>query len=148
TTIGTVIEVVSLIAAAVVIVYAGLVLADKAAITFWRSPLIPTQFVLSSLAMSMATIMVMETLIRAPIDRIQCLVLTKVLLILALTVVWHLITDRAKPGKAESLQRLSTKYRWLFFGGVLGAGTLLPALLALAGVASPTDRGAIGLVCL
>jgi len=148
TTIGKAIEVVSLLAAAVVIVYAGLVLADKAAITFWRSPLIPTQFVLSSLAMSMATIMVMETVNRAPIDRIQCLLLMKMLLLLALTIVWHLVTDRAKPGKAEALRRLATTYRWLFFGGVLGAGTLLPALLALSGVMSPTDRGAIGIVCL
>jgi formate-dependent nitrite reductase membrane component NrfD len=148
TPIGKAIEIVSLLAAAVVIVYAGLVLADKAAITFWRSPLIPTQFVLSSLAMSLATIMVMAVVNRVPIDQLQCLLLMKTLLILALTIVWHLVTDRAKPGKAESLQRLSTKYRWLFFAGVLGAGTLLPALLALAGVMSPPDRAAIAIVCL
>ena len=148
TTIGMAIEIVSLAAAAIVIVYAGLVLSDKAAITFWRSPLIPAQFVLSSLAMSMSTIMVMEALAHAPIDRIQCLLLMKVCLLLALTIVWHLVTDRARPGKAESLRRLATTYRWLFFAGVLGAGTLLPMLLALVGVVSPTDRGALGIVCL
>jgi formate-dependent nitrite reductase membrane component NrfD len=49
----------ALVSSAVVIVYAGLVLADKAAITFWRSWLIPAQFVLSSLATSMALISVM-----------------------------------------------------------------------------------------
>jgi formate-dependent nitrite reductase membrane component NrfD len=130
-----------------VIVYAGLVLADKAAITFWRSWLIPAQFVLSSLATSMATVMVMETLNRAPIDTIQCWLLAKLLMLLLLTIAWHLATDRTKPGKAESLERLSTKYRWLFFGGVIGAGTLLPALLAIAGVVSPSDRAAIGIAC-
>ncbi|MBM3217209.1 MAG: hypothetical protein FJZ38_00740 [Candidatus Rokubacteria bacterium] len=146
TLIGKVIEVVSLLAAAVVIVYAGLVLADKAAITFWRSRLIPAQFVLSSLAMSMATIMVMATLNRAPIDTIQCLLLGKFLMLLLLTIAWHLTTDRAKPGKRESLERLGTTYRGLFYGGVVGAGTLLPALLAFAGAAAPSDRAAIGII--
>jgi hypothetical protein len=37
--------------------YAGLVLVDKAAVTFWRSWLVPTQFGLSSLAMSIAAVM-------------------------------------------------------------------------------------------
>jgi formate-dependent nitrite reductase membrane component NrfD len=144
---GKVLEVIGLLSVAVVIVYAGLVLADKAAITFWRSWLIPAQFVLSSLATSMATVMVMETLNRAPIDTIQCWLLAKLLMLLLLTIAWHLATDRTKPGKAESLERLSTKYRWLFFGGVIGAGTLLPALLAIAGVVSPSDRAGIGIAC-
>ena len=147
TPVGKVLEVIGLLSVAVVIVYAGLVLADKAAITFWRSWLIPAQFVLSSLATSMATVMVMETLNRAPIDTIQCWLLAKLLMLLLLTIAWHLATDRTKPGKAESLERLSTKYRWLFFGGVIGAGTLLPALLAIAGVVSPSDRAGIGIAC-
>jgi formate-dependent nitrite reductase membrane component NrfD len=147
TTTGKILEVVGLVSSAVVIVYAGLVLADKAAITFWRSWVIPAQFVLSSLATSMATIMVMETLNRAPIERIECLLLAKFLLLLLLTIAWHLVTDRAKPGKAESLERLSTTYRWLFFGGVIGAGTLLPALLAIAGIVSPSDRAGIAVAC-
>jgi formate-dependent nitrite reductase membrane component NrfD len=147
TTTGKVLEVIGLLSAAVVIVYAGLVLSDKAAITFWRSWLIPAQFVLSSLAMSIATVMVMATLNRAPIDAIQCWLLAKFSLLLLLTIAWHLVTDRAKPGKVEALERLQTKYRWLFFGGVIGAGTLLPAFLALAGVVSPSDRAAIGVAC-
>jgi formate-dependent nitrite reductase membrane component NrfD len=123
------------------------VLADKAAITFWRSWLIPAQFVLSSLATSMATIMVMETLNRAPIDTLQCLLLGKFLMLLLLTIVWHLVTDRAKPGKAESLARLHTKYRNGFFAGVIGAGTALPILLAIAGVFVVSDRAVIGIAC-
>jgi formate-dependent nitrite reductase membrane component NrfD len=144
TAIGKVLEVIGLLSAAVVIVYAGLVLADKAAITFWRSWLIPAQFVLSSLAMSMATIMVMETLNRAPIDTIQCWLLAKFLMLLLLTIAWHQMTDRSKLGKVEALARLQTKYRWLYFGGVIGASIVLPALLAIAGVASPSDRAAVG----
>jgi formate-dependent nitrite reductase membrane component NrfD len=144
---GKVLEVIGLVSSAVVIVYAGLVLADKAAITFWRSWLIPAQFVLSSLAMSAATIMVMETLNGAWIDTLQFWLLEKFLMLLLLTIGWHLLTDRDKPGKVEALERLRTRYRWLFFGGVIGAGTLLPALLADVAIASRTGRPAIGVAC-
>ena len=147
TPVGKGLEVTGLVSSAIVIVYAGLVLADKAAITFWRSWLIPAQFVLSSLATSIALITVMEALNRAPIDTLQCLLLGMFLVLLLLTIGGHLARDRAKPGKAESLERLATKYRWLFFGGVIGAGTLLPALLAFAGAAAPTNRPGIAVAC-
>jgi formate-dependent nitrite reductase membrane component NrfD len=145
---GRVLEAVGLVSSAVVIVYAGLVLADKAAITFWRSALIPTQLVLSSLAMSMATVMTLETLNRAPIDALQCGLLAGFLVLLLLAVAGHLATGRMRPGKAESLARLSTRYRSAFFGGVLGAGTVLPALLALVGAGLPPARDALGVVAL
>ena len=147
TPVGRALEIVGLVSAAVVIVYAGLVLADKAAITFWRSWAVPAQLMVSSLAMSMATIMVMATLNGTPIGTIECLLLAKFLGLLALTIAWHLVTDRARPGKAEALQRLATTYRYLFFAGVVGAGTILPMLLAVAGVLAPRDRAAIGIFC-
>jgi formate-dependent nitrite reductase membrane component NrfD len=145
---GTAIEIVALGAAAIVIVYAGLVLSDKAAITYWRSPLVPAQFVLSSLAMSMATVMVMEALNGAPVARVQWWLLAKFSALLLLTIVWHVVHDRAKPGKAEALARLATTYRWLFFAGVVGAGTILPGLLALLGAGAPSDRPALAFACL
>lgn len=140
---GTAIEIVALLSAAIVIVYAGLVLSDKAAITYWRSWLIPAQFVLSSLAMSMATVMVMEALTGAPIERVQWWLLAKFCVLLLLTIVWHVVRDRTRPGKAEALARLTTTYRWLFFAGVVGAGTVLPALLAVLGAGSPSNRPAL-----
>ena len=145
---GKALEIVGLLSAAVVILYAGLVLADKAAITFWRSWLIPAQFVLSSLAMSAATIMVMETLNGAWIDTLQCWLLEKFLVLLLLAIGAHLLTDRTKPGKAEALKRLRTTYRWLFFGGVVGVGTVLPALLANISIAARDSRPAIAVACL
>lgn len=144
---GKILEGIGLMAAAVVIVYAGLVLADKAAITFWRSWLVPAQFVLSSLAMSAATLMVMATVNGAWIDTLQYWLLEKLLLLLLLAVGWHLLTDRGKPGKAEALERLRTTYRWLFFGGVLGAGTVLPAVLADVAMVSRESRAVIGVLC-
>ena len=145
--IGRALEVVGLLAAVVVIVYAGLVLADKAAITFWRSWAVPAQFMVSSLAMSMATVMVMATINRAPIGTIQCLLLAKLLALLVLTIAWHLLAKRTMPGKAESLDRLRRRYGYAFYGGVVGAGTILPMLLAMGGVVAPRDRPAIGVAC-
>jgi formate-dependent nitrite reductase membrane component NrfD len=147
TPVGKALEVVGLLSAASVIVYAGLALADRVAITFWRSWAIPAQFVVSSLAMSMAAVMVMGTLNRAPIDTIQCLLLAKFEALLLLTIAWHLVTNRTQPGKAESLTRVRTKYRSWFFGGVIGAGTVLPMLLAIVAVFVPSDRGAVGIAC-
>jgi formate-dependent nitrite reductase membrane component NrfD len=145
---GKAIEILALLSAAIVIVYAGLVLSDKAAITYWRSPLVPAQFVLSSLAMSMATVMVMAALHGASIDQVQWWLLAKFSVLLLLTIVWHFVNDRTKPGKAEALARLTTTYRWLFFAGVIGAGTVLPALLAVVGAGAPSDRPALAFACL
>ena len=69
------------------------------------------------------------------------------LMLLLVAIMWHLLIDRDKPGKAEALQRLRTRYRWLFFGGVMGAGTLVPALLADISIAARETRTAIGVVC-
>ena len=89
----------------------------------------------------------MASVNRAPIDTIQCWLLAKFLMLLLLTIAWHQVTDRAKPGKVEALARLQTTYRSLYFAGVIGAGTLLPALLAIAGVLAPSDRPAIAWAC-
>ena len=117
------IEGVALAAAAIVIVYAGLVLADKAAVTFWRSWAIPAQFVFSSLAMSIATVMVMQTLDGTPIESLECWLLAKFLALLLAAIAWHLVTRTTQPGKAEALARLSAVYGGVFWGVVITAGT-------------------------
>jgi formate-dependent nitrite reductase membrane component NrfD len=145
---GRVIEGVALAAAAIVIVYAGLVLADKAAVTFWRSWAIPAQLVLSSLAMSMATVMVMQTLAGTPIESIEGWLLAKCLALLLAVIAWHLVTRTAQPGKAEALARLYTVYGGLFWGVVIVAGTVLPMLLALVAALVPPARDAFGVAAL
>jgi formate-dependent nitrite reductase membrane component NrfD len=147
TSLGRALEAIGLLSALVVIVYAGLVLADKAAITFWRSWAIPAQFMLSSLAMSMAAVMVLQAFNRQPIGALPCALLAAFLALLLLTIGWHLVTDRAKPGKAESLDRLRRRYGYAFYGGVVGAGTALPLLLSLGGLMAPADRPALGVAC-
>ena len=148
TTAGRVIEGVALASAAIVIVYAGLVLADKAAVTFWRSWAIPTQFVLSSLATSMATVMALQTAAGTPIETAECWLLAGFLALLLGAIAWHLGTRTAQPGKAEALARLYTTYGVVFWVGVLAAGTVLPLLLALAAAAAPPARDALGIAAL
>ena len=146
TTAGRILEALALVSAVVVIVYAGLVLADQAAVTFWRSWAIPAQFMLSSLAMSTAIVMLLATLNGAPIDARECWLLACSLLLLLVSIVWHLVTDMDRPGKVESLARLWSTYGVAFFGGVLAAGTVLPTLLAVLGAVAPGARDAIGVI--
>ncbi|MBI2493069.1 MAG: polysulfide reductase NrfD [Candidatus Rokubacteria bacterium] len=149
TTPGRALEVPALIAAAVVIFYAGQVLADGAAIPYWRSPAIPIQFVLSSLAVSMGTVMVMETLSGAPIGAGQFWLLLAFLGGLLVSIVWHTRTQTAVPGKAESLELLLRgRFRDAFVGGVVLAGTILPMIVALVGVSWTAARDVLGIVAL
>ena len=145
---GRVIEGVALAAAAIVIVYAGLVLADKAAVTFWRSWAIPTQFVFSSLAMSMATVMTLQSFNYTAIQDSECWLLAGFLVLLLGAVVWHLVTRTSQPGKAEALSRLYTTYGAFFWGLVIGGGTLLPILLAAVAALVPPARDVIAIMTL
>jgi formate-dependent nitrite reductase membrane component NrfD len=146
--IGKVLEALAVLSSAVVIVYAGLVLADKAAIPFWRSAAVPVQFTLSSLAMSMAAVMALALASGEPIGALPCWLLFAFLALLLAAVAWHLMTETSRPGKAESLARLHSTFRGPFRGGVVGAGTVLPMALAAAAAAWPRGRGALGLACL
>jgi formate-dependent nitrite reductase membrane component NrfD len=148
TTAGRVIEGVALACAAIVIVYAGLVLADKAAVTFWRSWAVPAQFMLSSLAMSMATVMVLQTVNATPIEPVECWLLAGFLVLLLGAVAWHVATRSTQPGKAEALARLFSTYGVLFWGVVVVAGLLLPTVLAVVAVLAPAARDAVGVMAL
>jgi len=146
---GKAMEVLALLSAAVVIFYAGQVLADGTAIPYWRSPAIPIQFVLSSLAISMGTVMLMETLNGTSIDAGQFWLLLAFLVLLLVSIVWHLRTNTTMPGKAESLELLLRgRFRGAFVGGVVAAGTVLPMFVALVGLASTASRDAMGIVAL
>jgi len=148
---GRAAEVVALLSAAVVVYYAGQVLADATAIPYWRSIAIPIQFVLSSLATSMAVVMVLATLNGEPVSANQCGLLAGFLALLLVAIVWHLRTAASVHGKAESLAvLLRGRFRWPFLGGVVWAGTVVPMVVALLAVAVPAARdvgGVLALVC-
>ncbi len=142
-------EVVALASAAVVTFYAGQVLADHTAIPYWRSPAIPVQFVLSSLATSMAIVIVLESLQHEAIGAGRFWLLLGFLAGLLVAIIWHLRTDPTAPGKKESLDALLRgRFRVPLLGGVVVLGTILPMVIAALGIAVPSARGVSAVLCL
>jgi formate-dependent nitrite reductase membrane component NrfD len=147
--VGWTLEVLALLSAAVVVYYAGQVLADRTHVPYWRSPAIPVQFVLSSLAASMGVVMLMQVAQREPIGAGQFGFVIAALGLLMIAVILHLRTDAEAPGKRESLEHLLRgRYRVAFLWGVVGAGTALPMVLAAVAIAAPPARPALGVLCL
>jgi len=151
---GGTLEIVAIAAAVVVTFYAGQVLANPRAIPYWNSAAIPLQFLLSSLALSMAAVMTMEVVVgdrrpglffaRSPVTAGQLWVMAAFLGGLALSIVGHLWTKREVPGKSHSLELLVRgRYRLPFVGGVLVAGTVVPAVLALIAIPATGARNAL-----
>jgi formate-dependent nitrite reductase membrane component NrfD len=146
---GATLELITIAAAVIVTFYAGQVLANPRAIPYWNSPAIPLQFLLSSLALSMATVLVMEVANDRPVTAGQLWVLIAFLVGLAATIVWHLASNRDTPGKSHSLEELRRgRYRVGFLGGVLVAGTVAPAVLALVAIPATPARDALSVVIL
>jgi formate-dependent nitrite reductase membrane component NrfD len=147
--VGRTLEVIALVAAVVVMFYAGQVLAEPRAIPYWHSPLIPLQFVASSAATSMAIVMVLETANDRTISAGQCWLLAGFLAVLLVAIGVHLQTDADRPGKAESIERLTRgRYQIAFLAGVVVLGTLLPLVLAVVGAAAEGARDVVGVVAL
>ena len=141
---GLALEIVAGVAAVVVMTYAGAVLARPRAIPYWNSPAVPLQFLLSSAAMSVAVVMLIEVIVDEPVSTGQMVLLAVLTAALLVATVAHLLTRTTVPGKKESLDRLLRgRYRNLFCGFVLAAGTALPLVLALAGAASSDARDAL-----
>jgi formate-dependent nitrite reductase membrane component NrfD len=146
---GRLLEIIAMVAAVVVTFYAGQVLAEPRAIPYWHSPLIPLQFVASSAATSMAVLMVLETANDRTISAGQCWLLAAFLLVLLAAIAAHLQIDAARPGKADSIERLTRgRYRTAFLGGVVLLGTLLPLGLAVVAAAASGARDVVGVLAL
>jgi formate-dependent nitrite reductase membrane component NrfD len=144
---GRTLEVVAMLAAVVVTFYAGQVLANPRAIPYWNSAAIPVQFLLSSLALSLAVVMMMEVAKGRPVTAGQLWVIVAFLAGLAASILWHLSTRRDMPGKSHSIERLVRgRHRLTFLGGVLVGGTALPALLALIAIPLDGARDALTVV--
>ena len=145
---GLALEIVAGVAAVVVMTYAGAVLARPRAIPYWNSPAVPLQFLLSSASMSVAVVMLIEVIAGQPVSAGQMVLLAVLTAGLLVKMVAHLLTRTDAPGKKESLDRLLRgRYRNLFCGFVLVAGTALPLVLALAGAASSDARDALAVIC-
>jgi polysulfide reductase chain C len=146
---GHVIEIVAMVAAVVVMVYAGIVLARPRAIPYWHSPSIPLQFLLSSAATAMAVIYVMEFANDVPIDASELWIAAAFIAVLLALIVGHLATKRDAPGKKESVDRLTRgQYRLPFMFGVIVVGTVVPLVANLVAIAVTDARDAIAIAVL
>ena len=145
---GLALEVVAGVAAVVVMTYAGAVLARPRAIPYWNSPAVPLQFLLSSAAMSVALVMLIEVIAGEPVSAGQMVLLGVLTAALTVAVVVHLRTRSDAPGKVQSLQRLLRgRHRFVFVWVVCLAGTVLPAVLAFVGAGAEDARDALAVIC-
>ena len=145
---GLALEIVAGVAAVAVMTYAGAVLARPRSIPYWNSPAVPLQFVLSSAAMSVAVVMLIEVIAGEPVSAGQMVLLAVLAAGLLAAMIAHLLTRADAPGKKESLDRLLRGcHRRVFVGSVVAAGTALPVVLALVGAAAPGARDALAVTC-
>ena len=145
---GVALEIVAGVAAVVVMTYAGAVLARPRAIPYWNSPAVPLQFLLSSAAMSVSLVMLIEVIAGEPVSAGQMVLLGVLTAALMVAVVVHLRTRRDAPGKVQSLQRLLRgRHRFVFVWVVCVAGTALPAVLAFVGAGAADARDALAVIC-
>ena len=145
---GLTLEIIAGVAAVVVMTYAGAVLARPRSIPYWNSPAVPLQFLLSSAAMSVAVVMLIEVMAGEPVSAGQMVLLAVLTAGLLVAIITHLLTRADAPGKKESLDRLLRGcYRGVFVGSVVAAGTALPVVLALVGAAAAGARDALAVTC-
>jgi len=146
---GRTLEIVAMIAALGVMIYAGIVLARPRAIPYWHSPSIPLQFLLSSAATAMAVLLVMEFANDVAIEASELWITAAFLVALLALVVGHLLTRSDTPGKKESRDRLLRgQYRLPFLGGVVILGTVVPLALTVVALAVTDARDALAVVLL
>ena len=137
--IGLALEILAGAAAVIVMTYAGAVLARPRSIPYWNSPAVPIQFLLSSAAMSLATVLLLMAINDQPISGGHMALLGTLTASLLATMTVHLSTHRDAPGKQQSLDSLLRgPHRRGFVEMVLVVGTLIPALLGFIGAQAGT----------
>ena len=141
---GGLFEGISIVAALVVMFYAGIVLSSPKSIPYWNSPLVPTQFVLSSAATSTGVLSFFFLAVGKAVTPGVVILQIIFVALLLISIVWHLSTKKDDVAKGESLAwLLRDRYRGLFVGLVITAGTVVPLVLSLIAAASDGARGAL-----
>lgn len=145
--IGVALEAVTVAAGAVVMFYAGQVLAAPRAIPYWNSFAIPLQFLFSAATMAATTIVLLEVLQDRLIPSSHLMLIAVFSLGTLAAILWHLAVRRDVPGKSHSLRELLRgRYRNPFFVGVLGMGTLVPLILSLIALPAVSTRDVVGII--
>lgn len=133
--------------AAVLVGYAGLLLASMAGIPFWSSALAPLLFALHSLASGAALLLALAAITGGPPSQLLgAAVLLLLGLTLAASLVYPRITGSTRGARDSARSLLSGANRLLFLGGALGLGLLVPLLLVGAHLVISPGAAAVTLV--
>ena len=132
---GMIFQVVAALAAVVVIVYPGLVLASSPSIPFWNSTLIPIQFLVNGFASGFAFGLLYSAVASPAVagDTFQgWLALTAGLLVMSVFLqIAHLLNGQYThiAGKVAVRRLLSGNLQLAYLGGVLAVGLVVPLAL-------------------
>jgi formate-dependent nitrite reductase membrane component NrfD len=120
--------------AAILVGYAGLLLASMVGIPFWSSALAPLLFALHSLASGATLLLVLAAITgdgSHPHPVLEAAVAVLLVLTLAASLFYPKLTGSARAARDSARTLLKGEHRRLFLGGALGLGLLVP--LALVG---------------
>ncbi|MBI4523467.1 MAG: polysulfide reductase NrfD [Deltaproteobacteria bacterium] len=133
-TLRTLIRAVAAGAAVLVMIYTGFVLSPSPAIPFWNSAFFPVIFFAYSLLAGIDFLILASPVLPGPAIDLAALERLQYYLVLAcfILVLSHFSIMSSSAVAARKSIQLLTRGRWggLFIGGVIGAGLLLPLVLA------------------
>ena len=127
--------VVGVVAGVVTISYTGILLQGMASVVFWQTPLLPAVFVLSALSCGMACVfvalaftesrvtLVFPTSVFAMLD--SAFILLEAVALAAFVAVGFMHEESRDAAQAL----FSGDLRWLFWGGIVGIGLVVPFVL-------------------
>ncbi|MCC6609884.1 MAG: polysulfide reductase NrfD [Burkholderiales bacterium] len=122
--------------ALMIVLYPGFFLANNRSVPFWHTPMLP--LLLLTLAATGASACALAVVSQLPpgVVQLRALAVGTILVSLILMGGYMLVMSRRGGAALESVRLLSVgPLRWLFWGGVVGVGAILPlALLAWPGI--------------
>jgi formate-dependent nitrite reductase membrane component NrfD len=134
--------------AAVLVGYAGLLLASMAGIPFWSSALAPLLFALHSLASGAALLLALAALTGQTRNALEAAVLVLLVLTLATCLVYPRLAGSTRAARDSARSLLRGEYRLPFLGGAVGLGLLVPFVLVVAHQWLLPGAGAVALLVL
>jgi formate-dependent nitrite reductase membrane component NrfD len=139
---GLAFQVIAALAAVVVIVYPGLVLASSPSIPFWNNAMIPMQFLVTAFATAVGFGLVYAAVASVDATTLTTwLAITAVLLVASLFLqIGHVLNGQYShiAGKFSVRRLVAGDLQLVYLGGVILAGTIVPlALVAYGLVAGP-----------
>lgn len=140
---GNIIGVVAAVAAVLMLIYTGLVLAVIKRIPFWSTPSLPLLFLFSGLSTGIACLLLIAPFFQTSIGQeivtlLRTLVIAEVILILVQLVVLATYLEIAKSGEVSVVESVRSLKTPLFISGVIALGLVVPLGL-LFGIAVASD---------